>query len=617
MQATNSTVEILLVEKDRADSMEIERNLASIESHQLRLTKIYNFDAVYSFIRGHNPDLIFYVLDPKECNCISGSPCIAQELADSIPIIFFLKEACRDLKSVDRDKYLLLSEMSPALLERSIYCAIERNKERRKLKLLQQENTELSIQLLATKNLFQTIVDNSSTLIWMCDAEGNPTYFNQAWSRVLGKQINSQPKQNWFINIHPLDLEYCEREFERALRKEKGFTISYRLINSDFNHRWISNYAIPQFTVDGKFQGLVGYCFDITSHKRTERKLIQRAASDRLLAQITQKIHTSLNLSQILQTTVDEVKQFLLAEKIQINRVEANQLTLQFESRLVDSPLSCDISEAKQVPDALFQSNIALLSAGKSVTQDFCNSASTKISCSTLLIPIICEAKLWGLICIENCSFDRTWNVEEIYLLERVAMVLSVAIKQSKLYQQIEQANLELQQLSVIDGLTQIPNRRKFDRHIVAEWTRLSREKSPLSLILCDIDYFKLYNDTYGHPAGDRCLKQVAQAISKVVKRPSDLLARYGGEEFVLVLPQTPLEGAKYVAQQIRLQVQSLKIPHLRSSVDIYVTISLGVSCCIPSPDFDFEVLVAAADRGLYQAKARGRNQAVECKIEL
>ena len=273
--------------------------------------------------------------------------------------------------------------------------------------------------------------------------------------------------------------------------------------------------------------------------------------------------------------------------------------------------MSCDISKAKQVPAILFQNNIALLSAGKSVTQDF----SSKTLCSTLLIPIICEAKLWGLICIENCSFDRTWNIEEIYLLERVAMVLSVAIKQSKLYHQLKQANLELQQLSVIDGLTQIPNRRKFDRYIAAEWTRLSRDKSPLSLILCDIDYFKLYNDTYGHPAGDRCLKRVAQAISKVVKRPSDLLARYGGEEFVLVLPQTPLEGAKYLAQQIRLQVQSLKIPHLRSSIDIYVTISLGVSCCIPNSDFNYEVLVAAADRGLYQAKARGRNQAVECKI--
>ena len=124
-------------------------------------------------------------------------------------------------------------------------------------------------------------------------------------------------------------------------------------------------------------------------------------------------------------------------------------------------------------------------------------------------------------------------------------------------------------------------------------------------------------NDTYGHPAGDRCLIEVAQAISKVIKRPSDLVARYGGEEFVLVLPQTSMVGAKYLAQQIRLQIEALKIHHLRSSVDLYVTISLGVSSCIPHPDFNFEVLIAAADQGLYQAKEMGRNQAVECEIEL
>lgn len=621
MQATRSTVKILLISSDRACSKQIECSLAAIESHESRLIEMHEEDDISNTIKQHRPDLIFYVLSQKQQDNSIATLNINKASSENIPIIFFIQEehSYEDFFIKNIDICLLLSEISPIALGRSIYSSLERAKHSQQLELVQQENVELSAQLLATKNLFQAIVDNSSTLVWMCDAEGKSTYFNQAWSRILGKQINSQLDRGWLRNIHPLDLEYCKLKFEQALRNKKGFTISYRLLDLNLNHLWISNYAVPQFSVDGNFQGLVGYCFDVTAHKKTEQKLIQRAASDRLLAQITQKIHTSLNLAQILQTTVDEVKQFLLAEKIQINGIEgANQLTLLFESRLVGSALSCDISEPKQVPATLFQNNLALLSTGKSVTQDFSQpSSSTKTLCSTLLIPIITEEKLWGLICIENCSFSRTWNLEEIYLLERVAMVLSVAIKQSKLYHQLEKANQELQHLSVMDGLTQIPNRRKFDRYIAAEWMRLSRERSPLSLILCDIDYFKLYNDTYGHPAGDRCLREVAQAISKVVKRPSDLFARYGGEEFVLVLPQTPLEGAKYLAQQIRLQVKSLKIPHLRSSIDLYVTISLGVSCCIPNPDFDFEVLVAAADRGLYQAKERGRNQAVECRIEL
>ena len=523
MLATNSTIEILLIDSDRNNSKQIEDSLSSIESYKLLLTKIENFDDINNYICQCNFDLVFYFL-ARQAEPLLTVARIRQIIADRLPIIFFAEDSPqkRRLHTHNLDDCLSLSEISPALLEKSICLALERTMYVRATKFIQLENAELSSQLLATKNLFQTIVDNSSTLVWMCDAAGKTIYFNQAWSRILGQPKQDHLKQEWLRNIHPLDLEYCQKQFQKSLAKQKGFTISYRLIDSNFNHRWISNYAVPQFTVDGKFKGLVGYCFDITAHKRTEQKLIQRAASDRLLAQITQKIHTSLNLSQILQTTVDEVKQFLLAEKIQIDRVnEANELVLMFESRLVGSVLSCDISQPRQVPAMLFRNNIARLSTGKSVVRDFSEpSSSNESSCSTLLIPIISETQLWGLICIENCSFARTWNLEEIYLLERVAMVLSVAIVQSKLFHQLEQANQELEQLSIVDGLTQIYNRRKFDSYIVTEWTRLSRERSPLSLILCDIDHFKSYNDTYGHPAGDRCLKQVAQAISKAIKRP-------------------------------------------------------------------------------------------------
>ena len=621
VQATNSTVEILLVVNDRAASVSVERNLALIKSNRLRLTKIPNSDNsdnIYNFICHYHPALILYVFTGKEQDSLAILSRIEQANCKHVPIIFLIEESLdtKTLLPALQNDYLLLSEITPVLLEKSIYWALERQKYGRKINFIEQENVELSSQLRASKNLFQTIVGNTSILVWMCDKAGKTTFLNQAWNQILWQANNEDLKTNWLTNIHPLDLEYCQKSFEQALDKQEGFTISYRLITFDANYRWISNYAVPQFTVNGEFEGLVGYCFDITSHKIIERKLIKRAASDRLLAQITQQIHTSLDLGQILQTTVDEVKQFLRAEKIQIDRVdEANQLTLLFESRLVGSPLSCDISEPKQIPSLLFARNLDLLSAGKSVTQDFCELANAAKSCSTLLIPIIVEVKLWGLICVENCSFARKWNTEEIYLLERVAMVLSVAIKQANLYQQLERANRELQQLSLVDGLTQIANRRRFDRYIASQWKELSREQSPLSLIFCDIDRFKLYNDTYGHPTGDRCLVAVAQAISKVAKRPSDLVCRYGGEEFVLVLPRTPLEGAMYLAQQIRFQIKALKIPHFKSAVDLYVTISLGVSCCIPRPNLDPQTPIDAADKALYQAKTTGRDRAVGCTM--
>jgi diguanylate cyclase (GGDEF)-like protein/PAS domain S-box-containing protein len=622
VQAINSTVKILLIDNDPDNSVRVERHLAQIKSDSiLQLTKIKDSDDILKLSHAEYPDLIFFIFArTKVSNLISLSKVKEANIYD-IPIILFISQLNSDLTSlpITLNNYSILSHISPKILEQSISFALKKSNQSQELNFPKQENIELSSQLVANKNLCQSIINHTSTLIWMCDAIGNTTFLNQAWSRVLGQENTTKLNNNWMLNIHPQDLAACEFQFHHSLAESKGFTISYRLKIFNQKYRWISNHAVPQFSLKGEFQGLLGYCFDITSLKKTEEKLIQRAASDRLLAQITQKIHASLELDQILQTTVDEVRQFLLAEKIQINRVEESEtLTLLVESRLVDSPLSCDISEPKQVPEILFQNNLLRLASGESITQNFTESLPDRPkACSILMIPITSEAELWGLLCIENCSLARQWNSTEINLLERVALELSVAIKQAKLYQQLEQANRELQQLSVMDSLTQIANRRKFDQYIAQEWIRLSREQSPLSLILCDIDHFKLYNDTYGHPAGDRCLIEVAQAISKVIKRPSDLLARYGGEEFVLVLPQTSLEGAKYLAQQIRLQVQSLKIPHSCSAVDLYVTISLGISSCVPHPDFDFEVLIAAADRGLYQAKEMGRDRAVECEVEL
>jgi diguanylate cyclase (GGDEF)-like protein len=171
------------------------------------------------------------------------------------------------------------------------------------------------------------------------------------------------------------------------------------------------------------------------------------------------------------------------------------------------------------------------------------------------------------------------------------------------------QANEELQRLAFLDGLTQIANRRCFDQQLQSSWQWLKREQQPLSLILCDVDHFKRYNDHYGHQAGDDCLVQVAQAIAVVVKRPGDLAARYGGEEFAILLPNTPLEGAIEVASLIRDRLQTQKLIHAASEVSPYVTLSLGIATVIPQDGLVPGELLATADQALYRAKAQGRNQ--------
>ena len=175
---------------------------------------------------------------------------------------------------------------------------------------------------------------------------------------------------------------------------------------------------------------------------------------------------------------------------------------------------------------------------------------------------------------------------------------------------QLLQINQQLQVLATKDSLTQLANRHLFDRFLSQEWRRMSREKLPLSLILGDVDYFKRYNDRFGHQKGDRCLQQVARAISDVVKRPADLVARYGGEEFAIILPNTNAQGAMSVAENIRQQVESLQIEHPESLVTNYVTISLGVACTVPDFKTNPQKLIQTADDALYEAKQR-RNQAV------
>ena len=176
---------------------------------------------------------------------------------------------------------------------------------------------------------------------------------------------------------------------------------------------------------------------------------------------------------------------------------------------------------------------------------------------------------------------------------------------------ELEQANEQLQRLANIDSLTQISNRHCFDSNLDRQWRGCLREQQPIALILCDVDYFKAYNDLYGHPTGDRCLQNIAQAISQTIKRPGDLVARYGGEEFAIVLPNTDLEGAIYVAENVKFQVKALKIPHIGSKINPYVTISCGVTSQIPTQELSAEWLIALADRALYEAKEQGRDRLI------
>jgi len=174
---------------------------------------------------------------------------------------------------------------------------------------------------------------------------------------------------------------------------------------------------------------------------------------------------------------------------------------------------------------------------------------------------------------------------------------------------QLAELNMQLLKLANVDGLTGLVNRRHFDERLAEEWLRALRNRRPLTLIMFDVDWFKLYNDKFGHLEGDECLKRIARSAQEIVSRPADTVARFGGEEFIVLLPETDSSGATGVAEKLRTGVENLHLPNPDSSISPYVTISLGIITIVPSATSNQDDCLELVDEALYKAKKSGRNR--------
>lgn len=296
----------------------------------------------------------------------------------------------------------------------------------------------------------------------------------------------------------------------------------------------------------------------VEERKRSKAALQYQIARERLVNRIAQRIRQSLVLETILSTTVTEVRQFLKAERAFIYQFQPGQSGTVGHIAVECTNASCSPLQGNpqlaavlnQIEPEFYQTgrlhSIPDLQAMKLSSPELTLFRQLPIR-SLVVAPIATKETLWGLLILNQCSGPRRWEKLEIDLLKQLATQVGIAIQQAELYAQLEVANARLEELAHVDGLTQVANRRRFEAHLQQEWRRLRREQAPLSLILCDIDHFKRYNDTYGHPAGDICLQQVAQGLAQAIRRPADLVARYGGEEFVLVLPATDRRGAETI----------------------------------------------------------------------
>lgn len=317
--------------------------------------------------------------------------------------------------------------------------------------------------------------------------------------------------------------------------------------------------------------------------RRLEQEIIKRKEAEEVLYQsralLTSVLNSSLDgiaaMQAVREPSTGNIKDFRC---LLVNPVVARAFNRKREEMIGQLLLRKILSRFE--PE-LFERFVQVVETGQPLEQDFCYS--------------LAEPHWYHFIAVKlGDGFAIT--VRDI-----------TARKQTELA--LQQANRQLELLANLDSLTKVANRRCFDVRLQQEWQRLAQAQQPLSLILFDVDRFKLYNDHYGHLIGDDCLKQVAQAVQQEIDHSNHLLARYGGEEFIILLPNTNLEDAIQVTQRIQQAIYNLAIPHIQSDVKKNITVSLGIATTIPSLEQQPDTLVALADQRLYKAKQQGRDR--------
>lgn len=381
---------------------------------------------------------------------------------------------------------------------------------------------------------------------------------------------------------------------------------------------------VPEVNESNHIQSVLIISRNVTNLRTIQIALQQRIQQEHKLRLMMQHFRATLNLDEILSTAVVELQTAFYADRtlvVQLFADQSRQVIAEtrdhqypslLHTRWENAPITSHCLALYRAGQAQIVPDIAQADCDPEAVIAAWQRAGVK---SAMVAPLTqslgAEANVWGFLITQACATQRDWHADELHLLQQVAEQLAIAIQQSELYQQLQAANQELASISTTDALTQIANRRHFDNTLEDEWLRGQRHQREISLILCDIDWFKDFNDTYGHPAGDTCIAAVAQALQQCVNRSTDCLARYGGEEFALILPHTNQAGAIAIVEQIREAIAALEIHHPAPQSSGRLTLSYGIATVMPVPSTTPQSLIALADRALYQAKQAGRDRYV------
>lgn len=480
------------------------------------------------------------------------------------------------------------------------------------------EQKKAQAALAESEAKYRSLMNDAGDAILLTDLEGNFLESNKKAEELLG-----YPKEE-LVTLHasqilpPQERERVSAMFALTAKTGGGWLPNTQVRQKDGQTLWADiTCSVVQWGEGLKVQQAI--VRDITYRVQIEDSLRQQAERERLISAMQERIRQSLDLKEILQTTVVQVRQFLQCDRVAICRL-GSDCTGVMVSESVNSEycsiLGLTIHDPLLGEQDLPPEELEGIYQVEDITQAWVSESQvnflTEVEVKAMLmVPIVQSSGLWGLLIAHHCAAPRRWQQSEIKFLSQLATQVGIATQQSQFYEQLKEANQQLRQLATRDGLTLLSNRRHFNEYLEREWRQMERDRTPLSLILCDIDFFKPYNDTYGHQAGDDSLKQVAVAIQKASQRPLDFVARYGGEEFAVILPNTDADGAIYVGETIREAVKALQVPHQASPTCGYITLSVGIATVMPGVESSVETLIQEADRALYRGKDKGRDCSV------
>ncbi len=483
------------------------------------------------------------------------------------------------------------------------------------------QNKAISAVYASEKKLAQ-FLEAVSVGVFVVDAKGKPYYANKKAQEILGKNIvlPSDEEPEVYQTYLAGTAQLYPKERHPIVQALKGKTSSVDDMEIFQKERVIpiEIWGTPIFDEEDNIAYAITAFQDITEHKRAEA---EREQFTKALQESEERFRVIAETTPVPLMIFRPAEVYFLYANLKTTLLFGFSISQIMDSRITDLYLNATVHE--KLLEVFNQKGCVRNYELKMKKND-----NTPL-CATLFVQqIIFKHEKVLLIAIYDLTERKQAETDKLmFAQEREAKNVALQMKgeiekkNEQLQQEIkdrqraeaalEKANKELERMAIIDELTQIANRRRLNQCLTIECKRMAREQKPLSFIFCDIDYFKHYNDTYGHQAGDACLQQIALVMNNAARRVSDLVARYGGEEFAVILPNTEAEGAFNLATIIQKNLEELNIVHAKSEVNKFVTLSIGISCTIPLHTISPEMLIKTADDALYEAKAQGRNRIV------